>query len=226
MEGSVVRAQRGERHAYRPITSKLCTTASDPVGMAQALVRLYSFTSLYIADLDAIQRCGTHVDVVAAIRRALPAVDIWVDAGIADIDDCRPWIEIGVRCVVGSESQLDTNHAIRLIEQLGDEHAILSLDDAHGQFKGPVGLFENIGSWPQRVINMTLGRVGSYEGPDIEKLQQLQDQAQDRRIYAAGGVRDIADIERLASLGIAGALLASALHDEKITPEQLERLDK
>ena len=38
MHGQVVRAVRGDRHAYRPIVSALCD-GSDPVTVARASVR-------------------------------------------------------------------------------------------------------------------------------------------------------------------------------------------
>jgi phosphoribosylformimino-5-aminoimidazole carboxamide ribotide isomerase len=37
-------------------------------------------------------------------------------------------------------------------------------------------------------------------------------------IYAGGGVRDDADLRALESAGAAGALVATALHEGRITP--------
>jgi phosphoribosylformimino-5-aminoimidazole carboxamide ribotide isomerase len=59
---------------------------------------------------------------------------------------------------------------------------------------------------------MTLGRVGSDAGPDIERLTRLRRLAPAHRIFAAGGVRDQSDLDQLAGLGIAGALVSTALH--------------
>lgn len=221
----MVRARRGERHAYQPIVSQLCKTC-DPVEVAKALFRLYPFASLYIADLDAIQQREKHLSEVAAIRRALPAVEIWIDAGVASIEDCQPWLDIGVRCVVGSESQHTADSTAWLIDLLGREQAVLSLDHSTAGQAGPKALFEDTDHWPARIIGMTLGKVGSYEGPDWATLQQLRHRVPDKKIYAAGGIRNFADIERLTAMGIAGALLASALHDGKITSEELAKLGK
>ncbi|MDE2121341.1 MAG: histidine biosynthesis protein, partial [Betaproteobacteria bacterium] len=44
------------------------------------------------------------------------------------------------------------------------------------------------------------------------------------RWYAAGGVRDAADLLELRELGLHGALLASALHDGRLDAAQLRRL--
>lgn len=217
-----MRARRGERHAYKPIASSLCHT-SDPVAVAQALCKLYPFATLYIADLDAIQRRGSHLPTVAALRTALPDVEIWIDAGIAGIEDCRAWLELGVQCVVGSESQRDAASAYRLIDHLGPDQAVLSLDSIHGQNRGPAELFMKPSCWPQRVIAMTLARVGSNEGPDLESLCSLLTHG--RKVYAAGGIRNLSDLERLNEMGVAGALLASALHDGNVNSRQLALLE-
>ena len=223
MGGYVVRAKRGERHAYRPIASSLCDS-SDPVAVAHALFELYPFNILYIADLDAIQRRGNHLETVAALRMALPETDIWIDAGIATVADCRPWLALGLRCVLGSESQSDAAATRQLIEQVGPQQLVLSLDFAEGRPKGPAALFDETQHWPDRVIAMTLARVGSYEGPDFDLLQNLLHRAPGRSIYAAGGVRDGDDLQALKAMGMAGALLASALHDRKLTFDQIAKL--
>lgn len=220
MGGYVVRAQRGERHAYRPIASSLCDSP-DPAAVAHALFELYPFKILYIADLDAIQRRGNHLETVAALRAALPQVEIWIDAGIATVADCRPWLALGLRCVIGSESQADADATRRLIEHVGPQQLVLSLDFAEGLPKGPGALFADAQHWPDRVIAMTLARVGSYAGPDFDLLQNMRQRAPGRSVYAAGGVRDSEDLQALKALGLAGALLASALHDRKLAPEQL-----
>jgi phosphoribosylformimino-5-aminoimidazole carboxamide ribotide isomerase len=45
-----------------------------------------------------------------------------------------------------------------------------------------------------------------------------------RRIYAAGGVRDAADLAALARAGIAGALVATALHDGRLRRADIDAL--
>ncbi len=70
--------------------------------------------------------------------------------------------------------------------------------------------------WPQRVIVMTLARVGSGAGPDLARLAAIQSIASGREIYAAGGVRDAADLWALKEAGVSGALIATALHERRI----------
>jgi phosphoribosylformimino-5-aminoimidazole carboxamide ribotide isomerase len=225
MGGQVVRAKRGERQSYKPIASPLCNS-SEPLAVAHALVELYPFNTLYMADLDAIQHCGNHLKIVESLRSAFPNMEIWIDAGFSSFEACEPWLMPGIHCVVGSESQSDAESTWRLIEQLGSERAVLSLDFANNQYQGPAALFDNANDWPQRVIAMTLARIGSYAGPDVALLQTLQRRANGRKIFAAGGIRNIRDMEKLKTMGVAGALMASALHDGKVMPDQIAKLGK
>ena len=221
--GRVVHARRGQRELYQPLQSPLCA-GSEPLAVVEGLLRLHSFEALYVADLDAIQDKGSHRAALTALGNAFPDLSIWLDAGFADEAACRDWLATGHgQLVLGSEAQADAG----LLEQLarsGDaDRVILSLDFRGDGFVGPPALLQRVDLWPHRLIAMTLARVGSGEGPDLERLRSLQANAAGREIYAAGGVRHLSDLARLAAMGVAGALVASALHDGSLGPAALER---
>ena len=71
---------------------------------------------------------------------------------------------------------------------------------------------------------MSLARVGSAIGPDIDRLTTIKSRAVNRQVYAAGGVRDANDLASLAQAGITGALVATSLHNGKLTGAQIARL--
>jgi phosphoribosylformimino-5-aminoimidazole carboxamide ribotide isomerase len=71
---------------------------------------------------------------------------------------------------------------------------------------------------------MTLTRVGSGAGPDLERLGTIRHAAPTCRIYAAGGVRDAADLRALRGSGMAGALVASCLHEGRLRGADIARL--
>jgi phosphoribosylformimino-5-aminoimidazole carboxamide ribotide isomerase len=64
---------------------------------------------------------------------------------------------------------------------------------------------------------MSLPKVGANQGPDIEKMATIKRKLPHQQLYAAGGVRHLADIHALDQAGATGVLLASALHQKKIT---------
>lgn len=220
--GVVVRAHKGDRANYRAIETPLSPT-SDPVDVVGGLLTLFAFPTLYVADLDAIAGQGDHRAVLAKLRLAFPALTLWVDNGIADAEAARAWLGEGFgELVIGSESQHDT----ALLERLrGEPRAILSLDYRGGEFfQGPPELLLKPELWPRRVIAMTLAKVGSGAGPDLGRLIALRAVAADHALYAAGGVRDLADLRELQAAGIRGALVASALHDGRLRAEHFAAL--
>ncbi len=210
IEGRVVRAKMGDRDAYRPIETPLSATA-DPIDVTRGLMRLGPFPTLYIADLDAIRGRGDNFAALARLREAFPDVELWIDNGAATLATVEATQLYGVP-VLGSESQADA----ALVASRRD--ALLSLDFRGEAFQGPPELLSRPGLWPERVIVMTLHRVGGGAGPDFERLAAIRARADGRRLYAAGGVRDGADLTALKSAGAAGVLVASALHDGRIGP--------
>ena len=220
MGGTVVRARMGRRDQYRPIETPLSRT-SEPLDVARGLLAIHPFSALYVADLDAITGRGDNDRTLARLREALPRVMLWVDNGIADIGRATAWLKAGLgHLVVGSESQSD----VALVRHLaGDARVALSLDFRGDVFQGPPALLDPA-CWPQRVIVMTLARVGSGAGPDIERLADIRGHAIDRSVYAAGGVRDAGDLAILKRRGIAGALIATSLHDGRLSAADLASL--
>jgi phosphoribosylformimino-5-aminoimidazole carboxamide ribotide isomerase len=71
---------------------------------------------------------------------------------------------------------------------------------------------------------MNLARVGGDVGPDFDRLRAVQAIAGARAVYAAGGVRDATDLAQLQALGCPGVLIASALHNGRLTRTDLEGL--
>lgn len=221
MGGTVVRARMGRREEYRPIETPLSPT-SDPVDVARGLLSVHPFGSLYIADLDAIAGTGDNGAVLARLRADFPQLTLWIDNGMFDLDGAQAWLDAGWGLLVlGSETQRDTALVRRLA---ADTRVALSLDFRGPAFQGPPVLLEEVACWPRKVIAMTLARVGSGAGPDLERLCSLRETAPGREIYAAGGVRDAADLLNLKRVGMAGALVASCLHDGRLSASEIAAL--
>jgi phosphoribosylformimino-5-aminoimidazole carboxamide ribonucleotide (ProFAR) isomerase len=101
---------------------------------------------------------------------------------------------------------------------------VLSLDFRGDDFIGPPALLQRPHLWPARVIVMTLARVGADGGPDLARIAQIANLAPQAQVYAAGGIRDIADLRAARAAGAHGALIASALHAQKIKADDLEEI--
>ena len=221
IDGAVVRAQVGDRASYRPLESPLSPT-SEPVAVVRGLLTVYPFSTLYVADLDAIQRHGDNFPALRRIRAEFPTLQMWVDNGAADLPALEALIgaDLGAP-VIGSESQRDSA-LIAAHRDFG--RIVLSLDFRGDTFQGPKEILAEPALWPRRIIVMTLARVGSGAGPDLARLAAIRSIAGGREIYAAGGVRDAADLSALKAAGASGALIATALHERRIVAADLEAI--
>jgi phosphoribosylformimino-5-aminoimidazole carboxamide ribotide isomerase len=225
MGGLVVHARAGERDRYRPLSGSRLVASAEPLSVVEALLALHSFPALYLADLDAIRGRGDHLALLRGLGERHPELSLWVDAGIGTERRLHELLAIpGVRPVLGTESQSD----VRLLEQgrsLAPDRILLSLDWRGEEALDPAGLGEHPDLWPEDVIVMTLGRVGTGSGPDLARLEEVRDVAgSTRRVWAAGGVRGLEDLLLLRERGIAGALVATALHDGRLDRTALVRL--
>lgn len=217
-KGAVMRARAGDRKNYQPIATPLAATSAPPDVVA-GYMRLYPFERIYVADLDAIEGSGDNRRCIGALKQRFPTLRLMVDAGARTCE----WREMaGVECVIGSETVRDG-------ECFGvapsDPDVILSLDFRGDDFIGPDWLLDCAELWPRRIIVMTLARVGVRAGPDFDRLANIVARAGDRRVYAAGGIRDGRDLARLEEIGAAGALVATALHDGALNRAELERFN-
>lgn len=217
--GAVVRARHGDRAAYRPIETPLSPT-SDPLDVVAGLLSVHAFRTLYIADLDAIEGHGSAGTILDRISKTFPHLSLWVDNGCATGGVAENFLmrNPGATLVLGSESQRDE----KLVAELRDEpRTILSLDFRGESFLGPSALLNEAALWPARIIVMTLARVGSSAGPDFERHASIRKRANGRAIYLAGGLRDRDDLAAVRASGAAGILVASALHDGRISSADL-----
>jgi phosphoribosylformimino-5-aminoimidazole carboxamide ribotide isomerase len=221
--GQVVHAVEGKRTAYRPIETPLANS-TGPADLARGLRALFPFRKIYVADLDGIEGRGRNTRLVPSLSQVLPHTEIWIDAGTGSRGAARAVLAAPIATlVVGSES-LENARVWHDIVAEAPLRTVLSLDFREYEFMGPEALLDDPTLWPARVIVMTLDRVGSGGGPDVARLQEIASRAGSRRVYAAGGIRDRADLDRIRAAGAAGALVASALHAQKITAGDLKEI--
>src|SRR5699024_5917601 len=129
------------------------------------------------------------------------------------------------RPVVGTEILPDLKSWQMLQTLPGAERLVLSLDYRKGEGLGPVEFNQQPEFWPETVIAMSLDQVGSQLGPDWILLEQLrQKRPQGGEILAAGGICCLEDLRQLATWGVSGALLASALHNGSLSAVELRQL--
>jgi len=224
--GQVVRGIAGRRSEYRPIVSRL-TTSTLPLAVAQAFRDHFGLTTHYLADLDAIGGGAPSL----ALYRELTAhgFTLWIDAGVTTMDQARTIAAVeNADVVFGLETIAGPAVLPSACQVFGAQRVVFSLDLKAGRCLG------DLARWPEpdpaavadhaiaqgvrRVIVLDLAQVGTGQGSGTEALcQQLRAQHPTIELIAGGGVRDQADLARLAAAGVDAALVASALHDGRLT---------
>ena len=234
MGGVVVRGVAGRRHEYRPIESRLCDGAM-PATVAAALKARFGFREVYIADLDAIAGADPAWSIYEALARC--GLSLRLDAGAATVEQARRIAEFcGGRwfsaVVIGLESLSSPESLAAMLAAIGSERLAFSLDMKEGVPLARAEAWRDLEpleiaarAWRlgvRRFIVLDLAQVGMSAGAATEPLcRRLRELDAEIDIVAGGGVRGLEDLESLAAAGCDGALVASALHDGRLTPEML-----
>jgi len=236
MDGQVVRAIAGRRSEYQPVESQLVADA-EPSSVARAFVERFGFETAYVADLDAIRGGPANVAAWQAIHDA--GLQLVLDAGTGTPATYREVSKqlaargVAATMVIALE-RLDDPWDLRW---RGDDaclqrSAIFSLDLLAGVPMHHVGAWrgwtsEQIAREVYRLgyrnlVVLDLADVGVGGGTRTLALcKQLKTDLPDVKLIAGGGVRGIGDLAELAAAGCSGALVASALHDGRLTPKDI-----
>jgi phosphoribosylformimino-5-aminoimidazole carboxamide ribotide isomerase len=215
-DGVVVHARQGLREQYQPICTQLCQS-SDIYQVIEGFLGIYNFDTIYIADLNAITQQSDHEQLIAKVLDYFPRILFWIDSGY----QCVKKYPGNYLPVLGSECYSDET-VLEL--KAFNNHFILSLDYSMSKELGAKSLFSNSDLWPDKVIIMTLNRVGSDQGPDLHKLKWFCKKYPLKHFIAAGGIRNPDDLQALKQVGIQQALIATALHSGAISGDYIKNL--
>ena len=233
MDGRVVQGRAGEREKYRPVDSAL-VEGSDPLDVAQALLRHTGATRLYVADLDAITGRGVQLRALSRLASET-AAELWVDAGVATPQAAHDLLEAGAaRVVVGTETLPGADALGALRASLSDQRLLLSLDLGDEGLLSPSPALRGLGpasalraldadDLPQ-VLVLTLRRVGTSSGPDLATLDAFRAAFPGVSLVAGGGVRSPADLTALAGRGVDAVLVATAIHSRALDAAAIRAL--
>src|SRR5216683_5277409 len=228
--GHVVHARAGRRQDYQPIQSRL-TSSSQPLEIAQAFRAHFGFAEIYVADLDAIAGAPPALTTYVALRSL--GFRLSVDAGVSDVAAAESLLESDIdKIVVGLETIAGPEALSVIWSRIDTERLVFSLDLKEGLPLGDRCRWRQPDAWSiateaiaigvRQIIVLDLAKVGGYGGTGTEDFcKRLASAHPQVHIAAGGGVRNITDVERLQACGVRAALVASALHDGRLRPEEL-----
>lgn len=231
LDSTVVRGVAGQRDQYRPVESQL-TDSAEPLAVANAFRESFGLSTLYVADLDAILKAEPNVEVYRQLQD--DGFDLLIDAGVRNAFDVESTLMAGAaRVIVGLETWPSLATLEMLLQKVDNDRVIFSLDlKAGNPIRKLVDVMNDdpadigcavIEAGVRELIVLDLAAVGVGSGPTtLDLCQSLRDFAPKLRLITGGGVRSAADLKVMQEASVDGVLIASALHDGSLTPQDLQ----
>ena len=221
-DGVVVHALRGKREEYLPVAdfSSVCET-SDAAGIARTLRP----TEVYAADLNRIRGIGNNFQVIKDVSGYCRTI---ISCGVRSAGDAALGLAIADTVTIGTENAdfdvigdaCETCDASRL-------HVNIDLMDGRiltntGISLTPLDAVERLNDYPiNHLIIIDLTKVGTESGIDLDLLSDAVARS-DHPVIFGGGVRDMNDLDLLRDIGVAGALVATGVHNRAMPVDILQ----
>ncbi len=233
LSGVVVHAKKGERENYKPVNSVL-TPSKDPLVIGDVFKKIFGFKEVYIADLDAIQSSWAVNNFSILEKLSLLDMALMLDCGIDSPEKAKSTLAFGVnKIVIGTETLSSLKQYKEIVEGVGEEKVVLSLDLKDGKLLGevskeveedPLKLLKKVSKiGAKEIIILELSKVGTGRGIP-EKIIKKVLKSTTLHMIIGGGVKDIGNIKKARELGAKGVLIATALHTGKIKPKDLQTI--
>lgn len=199
--GRVVQLQQGERLVYesQDVEAWIAAFASCPV--------------VQVIDLDAARGTGSNAALVHAVcaRRTCQ-----VGGGVRSPDDARRLKDAGAaRVIVGSalfgSSGVDAGAARQFADAVSPESLIAAVDARGGRVVvrgwrvtvpiAPAAAARALEPFAGAFLYTHVDGEGLMRGVSLDAVREVRD-ATSRRVIAAGGVRDMTDVDALDAIGV------------------------
>jgi phosphoribosylformimino-5-aminoimidazole carboxamide ribotide isomerase len=228
--GQVVRGIAGRRAEYQPIKSRLVATCA-PCDVAAAFLGL-GLQTIYLADLDAIAGADPNWRVYSALLDI--GARLVVDAGVASVRAAERLAEF--RCcgamLAGIVAALETvpspESARQIAAAIGSDWLVFSLDLTGRRMMTSTAAWQRFtplscAAWVldaqiRRLIVLDVAAVGVGSGPTtLDLCREIRRHDRAAEIISGGGIRGREDLGLLEEAGCDAALVASALHDGRLS---------
>lgn len=213
LEGAAVRLERGD-------FSRVRAGARDPEAFVCELTAAGA-SLIHVVDLEGARAGRIRPGLVKRLIAAADEVAVQVSGGIRSLRDARALVEAGAHRVVVGTAAFGTEASLeRLVTALG-ERLVVAVDVRDGrvalegwerstEVTADDAVDRCVGAGVERILCTAIERDGTLSGPDTALLRRVRARA-GIPVIAAGGIRSEADLTRLASLGLEGAVVGRAV---------------
>jgi phosphoribosylformimino-5-aminoimidazole carboxamide ribotide isomerase len=243
MIGQIVLAKSGNRAEYRPVHSRL-TNSSRPPDVAQAIFNQTGCDCLYLADIDSFAGANPNWAVYNELLNL--GFGLWIDAAWMAGDRCDQISEKienpeRLKVILSSETMTSPEEFAKFEDLMARGiEPIFSLDKKGDSLITQPGELAN---WTplelvqlaydhgvRNLILLDLDSVGTMAGRSKDPvglgplIQEITSELKDVRVISGGGLRDAADVQALLDSGCQHVLVASAIHECRLTPDDVSQL--
>ena len=211
--------------------SKETVYSNNPIEIAKSFT-IAGSSVIHIVDLDgAMKGEPQHLELIAQIKYST-GLEVQFGGGIRNLKSLETILEAGIdRVVLGTAAIENPEFVNQAVREFGAECVSIGIDAKDGivVIKGWVEsgnqeAIDLIRSMSQigakRFIYTDIKRDGTLSSPNFEAIIELLTHASkispDLKMIASGGVATIAHLQRLAEIGVEGAIIGSAIYKGKV----------
>lgn len=220
LDGKLVRLRQGDFEQKTEYNA-------NPLELAKEL-EAAGIRRLHMVDLDGARTgrpANLHILAEVAARTRL---EIDYGGGLRSIPSLKQVWDAGATLFsVGSVALLAQDEFSAWVEKFGPERFLVGADVRDRQLavhgwaeQTEVSIFDFLRKMQtmglQHFTVTDIARDGELSGPAIDFYRDILVQFPDIQLVASGGVRDVADLETLRSIGCAGAIVGKAFFEDKI----------
>lgn len=215
MSGIAVSGKSGHRETYKPLKT-VYSPSSDPVQIANGL-KSQGAQQIYIADLDAIEKKGSNLELIRKINHIMPVMMDW---GVKDLNSFQFALEFADKVIVATETLKSLEELQKIFKKFPEERIDVSVDIKNGQLLSneldiSLEYFKEflVDLNPSQIILLDISQVGTHGGFKKDLIEEFKD-FKDSLILGGGIVPG--EMESLNDNGIKKVLVGSALHNGDI----------
>jgi phosphoribosylformimino-5-aminoimidazole carboxamide ribotide isomerase len=227
IDGRCVRLTQGDYQQSK-------TYYENPVEVAKMFEQA-GISRLHLVDLDGARLKKVHN--IEVLRQICQQTSLQVDfgGGVQSDADLELVLQAGAQQITGGSIAVKQPEVFsRWLSQYGTERIILGADARNGriaisgwQESSELMLSNFIEEYMKKgvsyVICTEISRDGLMQGPALELYNELLQQFPSLKLIASGGVSSLADLEKLASAGLYGAIVGKAIYEGAISLDDISR---
>jgi phosphoribosylformimino-5-aminoimidazole carboxamide ribotide isomerase len=226
---------------YQGCYDNVTVYPTDPIAMANAFAE-QGAKFLHVVDLDgAKQGSPVNTAIITQILQNTP-LKIQIGGGIRDEKQVRYFLNQGVdKIILGSIAVLNPILVKEWLQEFGAERIVLALDirmnekqepmiATHGwQSSSELSLWQVLEDYQStaliHVLCTDIHCDGSLQGPNYNLYNECYSRYPALCFQASGGISSLKDLQILAEIPVAGAIVGKALYENKFSlKEALERV--